>query len=378
MSKEINVGIVGTQFMGRSHSNAYVDVAKFFELPMKPAMQVACDINTESLAAFQARFGWKIGETSWKKMVQRDDVDLVDICTSNATHMPIAVAAAKNGKHVICEKPAALNVREARQMWDAAAEAGVVNLIAFNYRRVPALVLAQKLIQEGKLGKIYHFNAFYLQDWLVDPAFPMVWRHDKKVAGSGAHGDLNAHIIDQARFLIGEIEAVTGAEETFIKERPIAGSSGKGQVTVDDATQFIARFSNGAMGMFCSTRMASGCKNLLRLEIYGSEGGIMFNLERLNELQYYSRKDHGTVQGYRTIMVTEGVHPYINAWWPAGHIIGWEHTFIHEVRDTLVAIAKNKPVYPDFFDGLRCQQVLEAVSKSAASGKWVQIPEESR
>lgn len=364
--------------MGRAHSNGYFNVTKFFELPVVPVMQVACDINPDFLEAFKKRFGWRHGEKDWKKMVRRDDVDMVDICTSNATHMPIAVAAAKAGKHIICEKPAAMDAKEAKKMWDAARQAGVRNMIAFNYRRVPALVLAKKMIEEGKIGKVYHFNAVYLQDWLVDPTFALVWRHDKKEAGSGAHGDLNAHIIDQARFLVGEIAAVCGAEETFIKERPRSDGKGKGPVTVDDATYFLARFQNGALGSFASTRFASGRKNFLRLEIFGSEGALYFDLERLNELGYYSRTDDEKAKGFRTIMVTDDIHPYLKAWWPPGHIIGWEHTFIHEIKDILEGIAAKKDVYPDFFDGYRCQQVLDAVTKSVTSGKWVTIPDEKR
>jgi len=372
--KEISVGIVGTKFMGRAHSNAFMDVAHFFELPARPVMRAACGRNAADLQAFAARFGWQTTETSWERLVARDDIDLVDICTSNVTHMPIAVAAAKAGKHVFCEKPLAMNATEARRMLDAAREAGVRHMVAFNYRRVPAIVLAKQLIDAGKIGTIRHFNAVYYQDWLVDPNFSIVWRHDIKEAGSGAHGDMSAHIVDLARYLVGEIEAVTGAQEIFIKERPLADGSGKGVVTADDATNFLARFRNGALGSFLVTRFATGRKNYLRLELFGSEGSLAFNLERLNELEYYSRKDERAEQGYRTILATESIHPYVNAWWPAGHIIGWEHTFIHEVRDLLLAIAKKEPVYPDFYDGLRDQQILDAVVESASKGRWVEVP----
>ena len=377
MRKEITIGIVGTKFMGRAHSNAYIDVAHFFDLPARPVMRVACGRNVPDLKAFARQFGWESTETSWERLVARDDVDLVDICTSNVTHMPIAVAAAKAGKHVFCEKPIAMNANEARQMLDAAREAGVRHMVAFNYRRVPAIMLAKGLIDAGKIGAIRHFNAVYYQDWLVDPDYEFNWRHDVKEGGSGAHGDLNAHTVDLARYLVGEIAAVSGAQEIFIKERPLADGTGVGTVTADDATGFLARFRDGALGSFMATRFATGRKNFLRLEVFGSEGSLVFNLERLNELKFYSRADADQEQGYRTIMVTESSHPFIDAWWPPGHIIGWEHTFIHEVRDLLLAIDAGEAVYPDFYDGLRCQQVLDAAVESSVAGRWVAVPAEA-
>ncbi|MBN2289043.1 MAG: Gfo/Idh/MocA family oxidoreductase [Candidatus Glassbacteria bacterium] len=375
-TNEINVGIVGTQFMGRAHSNAYLDVSHFFDLPAEPVLRAACDNDPVSLDAFARRFGWQDKEADWARMVSRDDVDLVDICTPNSLHLPVAVAAARAGKHVICEKPLAMDADEARRMLDAAREADVRHMVAFNYRRVPALALARQLVEQGKIGRIFHFNAVYYQDWLVDPAFPMVWRHDKKIGGSGAHGDMNAHIVDLARFLVGEVEAVCGAQEVFIRERKTRDGKGVGTVTADDATQFLARFRDGAMGVFCATRFATGRKNFLRLELFGSEGSLVFNLERLNELEYYSRGDEETEQGFRSILVTESVHPYLKAWWPPGHIIGWEHTFIHEIGDLLLAIANHEDVKPDFYDGLRCQQVMDAVGQSAEQGRWVAVPGE--
>jgi predicted dehydrogenase len=376
MADKINVGIVGTQFMGKAHTNAYLDVAYWFKLPKPPALRAACDINESDLKIFAERFGWETQETSWEKMVARDDIDMVDICTSNAIHMPIAVAAAKAGKHVLCEKPLAMDASEARKMLDAAREADVRHMVAFNYRRLPAMALAKQLIEKGRIGRVYHFNAVYYQDWLVDPNFPMVWRHDAKVAGSGAHGDMNAHIVDLARWLVGEIDAVCGAQEIFIKERPLADGKGTGTVTADDATYLMARFRDGALGSFNASRFATGRKNFLRVEIFGSEGSLGFNLERLNELEYYSRNDEPDEQGFRNIIVTEGSHPYIEVWWPPGHIIGWEHTFIHEIGDMLKAVAKNEDIHPDFYDGLRCQQILDAACTSSDSGKWESIPEE--
>jgi predicted dehydrogenase len=372
MSDAIRVGIVGTQFMGRAHSNAYQRVGTFFDVA-PPVLRAACDVEPAGLATFAKRFGWQTTENSWEKLVQREDIDLVDICTPNALHEPIAVAAAQAGKHVICEKPIARTADEARRMLDAARAANVRHMVAFNYRRVPALALAKQMIQEGKIGRIFHFNAVYYQDWLVDPTFPYVWRHDKKAGGSGAHGDMNAHTVDLARFLVGEIESVCGAEEVFIKERRLPGSKGMGTVTADDALYFIARFREGTLGTFMATRFASGRKNYLRLEIFGSKGSLIFNLERLNELEYYSRADQGTAQGFRTIIVTESSHPYVNLWWPPGHIIGWEHTFIHEIGDLLTAITKGQGVHPDFHDGWRCQQVLDAASQSATEGRWVTV-----
>jgi predicted dehydrogenase len=375
MNGKINVGIVGTQFMGKAHSNAYLDVAKFFDLPAPPVLRAACDINASDLKAFAERFGWASQETSWEKLVARDDIDLVDICTPNSLHMPIAVAAARAGKHIICEKPMAMNADEAKKMLDAVRQADVRNMVAFNYRRVPAIALARQIIEQGKIGRVTHFNAVYYQDWLVDPSFPYVWRHDVKKGGSGAHGDMNAHTVDLARFLVGEIEAVSGAKEIFVKERPLSDGSGKATVTADDAMFFIARFCDGALGTFMATRFATGRKNYLRLEIFGSEGSMAFNLERLNELEYYSRGDKAGEQGFRNILVTESAHPFIDVWWPPGHIIGWEHTFIHEIADLLAAIAKKEDVNADFYDGLRCQQVLDAVCQSADNGKWATIPE---
>jgi predicted dehydrogenase len=288
--------------------------------------------------------------------------------------MPIAVAAARAGKHILCEKPMAINAHEAQQMLTAAERAGVKHMVAFNYRRVPAIMLAKQLITEGRIGRIRHFNAVYYQESLVDPNRPFAWRHDAKKGGSGAHGDLNAHTVDLARYLLGEIDAVCAAQEIYIRERPLPDGSGVGTVTADDATYCLARFRDGALGSFIATRLATGRKNHLRLEIFGSEGAIIFNLERLNELEYYSRGDAEHVQGFRTILVTESCHPFMASWWPRGHIIGWDATFIHEIRDLLLAIAEDKPAYPDFHDGLRCQQVLDAAMESADQRAWVEVP----
>lgn len=374
MKKEIRVGLVGAQFMGRAHSNAYLKVASAFDLPVRPVRRAVCDINPAALDALATRYEWETRETSWEKLIARDDIDLIDICTANNLHMPIAMAAAKAGKHVLCEKPIARNADEARRMLEAVRAAGVQHMVGFNYRRVPAMALAKHLIDQGKIGRVFHFNAVYYQDWLVDPNFPFVWRHDAKVAGSGAHGDMNAHIVDLARFLIGEIEAVCGAQEIFIKERNLPDGRGKAAVTADDAAFALARFHEGALGSFMVTRFATGRKNFMRLEIFGSEGSLGFNLERLDELEYFSRRDEVPEQGFRTILVTESAHPYLNCWWPPGHIIGWEHTFVHEIGDLLRAIGEGRPVKPDFEDGLRCQLVLDSIEESARQGKWIGVP----
>lgn len=376
--KEINVGLVGYKFMGRAHTNAYLKVGKFFDLNLKVRLRAVCGRDEKQVKNFAEKFGWETYETSWEKLVKRDDIDLIDISTPGDTHAPIAIAAARYGKHIICEKPLANTLEEAKQMIKAVEKAKVKHMVAFNYRRVPAVSLAKKLIEEGRIGKIYHFRSVYLQDWIVDPEFPLVWRLKKEKSGSGAHGDLNAHIIDLARFLVGDILEVSGLMQTFIKERPLLEKDGKiskkkGKVTVDDATLFIVRFKNGAVGSFEATRFATGRKNYNHFEINGSKGSIVFNLERLNELEFYSKDEPQYLQGFKTILTTESVHPYIANWWPPGHIIGWEHTFVHEIYEFLKAIQEDKTPSPDFYDGLACQKVLDAVEKSAKERRWVKV-----
>ena len=372
---EIRIGIVGAGFMGGAHSQAYRAVGHLFNLPARPVLQAACDTNATCLEPFASRFGWKSMETSWQKLVERDDIDLVDICTSNATHLPIAVAALEAGKHVLCEKPLALNAAEARRMLAAARRAGVIHMLGHNYRRVPAIALAKSLIEGGEIGQVVHFNAVYYQDWLVDPAAPFVWRNDAAIGGSGVHGDLNAHIIDLARYLVGDFASVSGAKETFVKERRTPAGELR-PVTAEDSAFFLAKFQNGALGSFLGTRMATGFKNYLRLEVCGSQGSFIFNLERLNELAFYSRTDQPLAQGFRTILVTEDQHPYFDSNWHGGQILGWQDTFTHEVRDLLLAIAGRQPVHPDFYDGLRSQLVLDAVIESFTTQAWVSVPEE--
>lgn len=369
---QLKIGIAGTQFMGKAHSNAYLQVSRYFDLPLEPVLEMACGRNESRLKEFAQNFGWKKISTDWKYLVDAE-LDLIDISTPNDSHAPIAIAAAKKGKHVLCEKPIARNIHEAIEMYEVAEERGIRHAMIFNYRFLPAIVLAKKLIEEGKLGTIHHFNAVYYQDWLVDPNFPMVWRHDASASGSGAHGDMNAHIIDLARYLVGEFEAVSGVEKTFVSNRPLADGSGTGTVSTDDATSFFAHFQNGALGSFQCTRFATGRKNFLRLEIFGSQGAINFNLERLNELEFTDRQVDQDQEGFRTILVTNPSHPYIKAWWPVGHIIGWEHTFTHEIAELIQCIHHQKIMVPSFWDGLKCQEVLDTVVASAKMKKWMEI-----
>ena len=380
MADTIKVGLIGYKFMGKSHSNAYRQVAAFFDAPLRPEMTVLCGREEAAVSAAAAQMGWKEYATDWRKVVERQDIGLIDISTPGDTHYDIAMAAAEAGKNILCEKPLANSLDQARQMQEAVERAGVVAMVNFNYRRVPAVQLAKQLIDSGRIGEIRHWRAVYLQDWIVDPEFPLVWRLQKDLAGSGALGDIGAHIADLARFLVGEIEEVNGLLTTFVKDRPLpaettglsaSASTQRGQVTVDDASLFLARFANGAVGSFEATRFAPGRRNHNSFEINGSRGSLVFDLERMNELQYFSLDDPPEAQGFRTILVTEPVHPYMSAWWPAGHIIGWEHTFTHSVFDLLNGIAKKQSPAPTFADGVRVQAILDAVERSSEGGGWV-------
>ena len=384
--KRMNVALIGTKFMGKAHSNAWRQVSRFFDSGVTPVLKVACGRHRESLERFAERWGWESVETDWRETVRRPDVDIVDISVPTYLHREIAVEAARAGKHIFCEKPMALNASEAREMLDAAEKAGVVHFLNHNYRRAPAVALAKKWIDEGKLGRIYHWRACYLQSWIMDPQFPLTWHLRREAAGSGPHADLSSHLIDLARFLVGEIASVSAMTAQFVPKRPIpdeassgafqagAQSGGMGDVTVDDAAFVLARFDNGALGSFESSRFAAGRKNYNCFEIYGSRGGVVFNLERMNELQYFSQEDPPDGQGYRTVLVTEPSHPYIDHWWPPGHIIGYEHTFVHAAHDFLQAIAGGGAVAPNFRDGLREMEVIDAGLESAASGKTVEVP----
>ncbi|MGD9636443.1 MAG: Gfo/Idh/MocA family protein [Pirellulales bacterium] len=381
-AKTVNVGLVGSKFMGKAHSNAYMTVAKFFNVEPQPVMKAVCGRHEAELAEFAQQFGWQSYETDWKKFVARADLDVIDIAAPGNLHCDIAVAALEAGKHLFCEKPLALNLADARKMLAAAKKAAVVNLVNFNYRCCPALALAHQMIKAGEIGEVRHFRATYLQDWLVDPSFPMNWRLRKEVAGTGAHGDLNSHLVDLGRFLVGEIREVVGLMKTFITERPAEGRSagltatageGTEKVTVDDASLFLARFAGGAIGTFEATRLAPGRKNFNRIEINGSRGSLVFNFEEMNVLEYYNSTDSTGRQGFRKIMATESIHPFFAAWWPPGHVIGYEHTFVHAVYELMCAINKKPSIMPTFKDGAQCVAVLEAVEQSAGDGSWVSV-----
>ncbi|MCR2802282.1 Gfo/Idh/MocA family protein [Paenibacillus soyae] len=384
--KKINIGMVGYKFMGKAHSNAYRAVPMFFPDAAKPEMKVICGRDPKGLEQARAQFGWESSVTDWRELVQRDDVDVVDINAPSDAHKEIAIAAARAGKHLFCEKPLALTLADSREMLEEAEKAGVKHMVGFNYRFAPAVQLAKKLISEGRIGEIHHFRGVFLQDWILDPSFPLVWRLQKEIAGSGSHGDLGAHVIDMARFLVGEFREVIGMSETFVKRRPVAaamtglsakggGSEEMGDVTVDDATAFLARFENGAMGTIEATRFAAGHRCTNGFEINGSKGSIKFDFERMNELQVYFTDDAEDVQGFRRVLATDASHAYMDAWWPAGHTIGYEHTFTHEVLELMRALEEDRQPVPNFVDGVKCQEVLEAVDRSIEERRWVAISE---
>jgi len=378
--EKVRVAMIGYGFMGKVHSHAWRTMNHFFPEAPKVEMSVICGRSAEALESARIQFGWNEAEVDWKKVIARSDIDIIDICTAGDSHEEIAVAALKSGKHVICEKPLANNGAEAKLMAEAAIAAsknGVKSMVAFNYRRVPALALAKEFIEAGKIGEIFHIRANYLQDWIIDPEFPLVWRLDKKISGSGALGDLAAHIVDASYFLTGsKVTSVSGQLKTFIKERPLpgaytglvaSGSSGRGTVTVDDTAIFTANFANGAVGIFEATRFAAGRKNAMSIEINGSKGSLYFNFEDMNELLFHDHTETSSLAGFKKILATDGEHPYVAAWWPPGHIIGYEHTFIHEMYDFVTAIAKDKQASPSFSDGLYVQNVLDAVEVSASN-----------
>ncbi len=373
---EVNVALIGYAFMGRAHSNAYRQVSRFFSPKLTPRLKVVCGRDRKKVARAAAQLGWEEWATDWREVVGREDIQVVDVVTPGDSHAEIAIAAAKAGKAVLCEKPLANTVKEAKAMVAAVQKAGVANMVCHNYRRAPAVVLARQLVASGKLGRIYHYRGTYLQDWIVDPDLPLLWRFQKDKAGSGALGDILSHSLDLGRYVLGaEVTEVAGALETYIKHRPLLDDpKKKGRVTVDDAALCLVRFANGALGSIEGTRLAPGRKNYNRFEVNGSKGSVAFNLERLNELEYYSAEDEGSVQGFRQILVTDpGHHPYIKGWWPPGHIIGYEHTFVHTVYDFLEAVASGKRVRPDFEDGLRNQAVLEAIERAARTRRWVKV-----
>ena len=385
----LGVGMVGYAFMGAAHSQAWRTVGRVFDLPLDVRMAVLCGRNREAAAAAAAKLGWDSVETDWKAMLTRDDVRLVDICTPGSSHADIATAALEAGKHVLCEKPLANTVPEARAMVEAArsaAAAGVRSMVGFNYRRVPAVTLARQYVADGRIGVVRHVRAQYLQDWIVDPEFPLVWRLRAEEAGSGALGDIGAHIVDLTQFVAGQrLTGVNAMLETFVKQRPLpsassglsaSGGTEVGDVTVDDAAVFFGRLDGGALASYEATRFATGRKNSIRVEVNGSAGSLAFDLERLNELEFYDGTGDPADEGFRRILVTEPTHPYLSAWWPPGHTLGWADTFTHEVKDLVETVATGTDPLPSFEDGLQVQLVLDAVQRSAADrGCWTEVEE---
>jgi predicted dehydrogenase len=377
MSKSVNIGMIGYGFMGRAHSNAYKRVNDFFNLEYRPVLKAVCARSTDKAKAFAANWGYESVETDWRKLLERKDIDLVDICTPNNTHAEIALAAAAAGKMILCEKPLAMNGPEALKMVEAVEKAKVPNMVWYNYRRVPAVTLAKQLIDDGKLGRIFHYRAKFLQDWTISADLPQggtaLWRLDVAAAGSGVTGDLLAHCLDTALWQNGPIESVTAMTETFIKERKHSLTGKVEKVGIDDACAFLARFKNGSLATFESTRYARGHKALYTFEINGEHASAAWDLHDLHRLQYFEHRDPGILRGWRSIHVTDGDHPYMGKWWVPGLQIGYEHTFVHQVADFFEGLAKGKPAQPDFRDAYRTQLVLDAILESARDGKWVTV-----
>lgn len=372
----VNIGLVGYKFMGKAHSNAYRQAPRFFpETTLTPVLKAICGRDEAQVREAAGVLGWESWESDWRALIARDDIDIVDVATPGNLHAEIAIAAATAGKHVFCEKPLANDATHAKAMLDAAVANNVKHAIFFNYRKVPAVALAYRLIGDGVIGHIHHWRATYLQDWLTNPNAPLAWRLQKESAGSGAHGDLNSHLIDLARYLVGEIAEVSGAMQTFIRERPERRTAGDGEVrmgpvTVDDAVIALARFENGALGTFEASRFALGRKNYNRFEINGSKGSIAFNLERINELEIYTEDTTPGTHGFRTVSVTTGSDPYSGHYWPAAHNLGYEHTFVHLVSDALEAIAHGDSPSPNFYDGYANNVILDSIEKSSITRCW--------
>jgi predicted dehydrogenase len=380
MAKQpLNIGIVGYGFMGRTHANGFCQAPHFFDLPVQPVLKAACGRDAAKAKAYADKWGFESVETDWKTLVKRPDIDLIDICTPNDSHAEIAIAAAKAGKIVMCEKPLSLDGKQGETMVKEIEKAGVPNIVWYNYRRVPAVTLAKQLIDEGKLGKIFHYRAKFLQDWTISAELPQggagLWRLDAKAAGSGVTGDLLAHCIDTAIWLNGSITEVTAMTETFIKERTHTATGKKQAVKIDDACAFLCRFENGSLATFESTRYARGHKALYTLEVNGENASVFWDLHDLHRLQYFDHRDGGLTRGWRNIHVTDGDQPYMKNWWVPGLQIGYEHTFTHQVADFLSTLGgkKWKPVGPTFRDALETQYVCDAVLKSAKTGKWEKV-----
>ncbi len=380
MAKTLRVGLIGYRFMGRAHSNAWRQAPRFFNLKANVELHTLCGRRAAGVQAARAQLGWQNSATDWLEVVESPLIDIVDIVTPTNFHAEMAIAAVKNGKHVLCEKPLALNLKQAEAMFAAAQKARVVHMVCHNYRRIPAIALAKRMIGEGALGRIFHFHARYAQDRLADPEFPLDWRLQKETSGAGVHSDINSHVIDLGRYLVGEFKEVCGLLNTFIPERPLGDALAKGarrmgKVTVPDSAMFIGRMENGVLANVEATRYALGRKNHIAIEINGSKGSIYFDFEDMNRLKFYNGDDPKARRGFRDILVTErdGVQPYVGNWWPPGHGIGYEHTFIHTVADFVNACVEGKPVQPTFEDGLKNQRVLAAVEESSQKGKWVKV-----
>ncbi len=378
MKKTLNVGLIGYGFMGRTHSNAYRKVSNFFDIPYKPVLKTVAGLGEDETRAFAEQWGYESHTTDWRKVIADDTIDVVDICVPNNMHAEIAIAAAQAGKAICCEKPLALNVAEAEQMVEAVEKAGVANLVSFNYRRVPAVTLAKQLIDEGRLGRIFHYRANFLQDWTISTDVPQggmgTWRLDAKAAGSGVTGDLLAHCIDTAMWHNGAITSVSAMTETFVKQRTHAETGKVEPVGIDDACTFMCRFDNGSMGNFESTRYARGHKALYTLEINGEHASIAWDLHDLHRLSYFDHADDSIVRGWRNVHVTDGDMPYMDKWWVPGLQIGYEHSFVHQVADFLDNMAEGKPTSPSFREALATQRVCEAVLNSASKGTWETVP----
>jgi predicted dehydrogenase len=377
--KDLRIGLIGYGFMGKAHSNAYRRVPNFFNLEYRPVLKAVCGRDKAKAQEFANQWGYESVETDWRKIVDRKDIDAVDICTPNNTHKEIALAAAKAGKMILCEKPLAMNTEEAREMVAAVESAGVPNMVWYNYRRVPAVTLAKQLIDEGRLGRIFHFRALFLQDWTINADLPQggagLWRLDAAAAGSGVTGDLLAHCIDTAIWLNGSMQSVGAMTETFVKERKHNLTGKMEKVGIDDACAFLARFKNGSLATFESTRYARGHKALYTFEINGEHASIAWDLHDLHRLSYFDHKDEGILRGWRSIHVTDPDHPYMKHWWVPGLQIGYEHTFVHQVADFIEGLGKNQPVHPSFKDALETQIICDTVLKAAKSGCFEQVPE---
>ena len=377
MRKKLNIGMIGYGFMGRTHTNAYRQAPKFFDLPYDFVLKAVSGLEKDVAQAFADNWGYESVEADWRDLIARDDIDAIDICTPNNTHHDIAIAAAEAGKTILCEKPLAMNAAEGREMVEAVEKAGVPNMVSYNYRRVPAVTLAKNLIDEGRLGRIFHYRAVFLQDWTISTDLPQggdaLWRLDAAAAGSGVTGDLLAHCIDTALWLNGSIGSVSAMTETFVKERKHNLTGKVEPVKIDDACAFLARFDNGSLATFESTRYARGHKALYTFEINGEHASIQWDLHDLHRLNYFDHRDDSLVRGWRSIHVTDGDMPYMDRWWVPGLQIGFEHSFIHGVADFFQGIESGEPVHPTFRDALETQSVCDAILKSAQSGAWENV-----